>query len=104
MNLKVINALSYFSIFFAPVIVPIIIWIVGDDADIIGNAKKAFWLQIIPFIFVVLAFILVGVTGLMSKNDVAMGWMTVILFGIGGLVVLITYIYDLVLGVKTLLA
>lgn len=39
---KILSALSYFSIFFAGVIFPLIVWIVSVDKVAKGHAKKAF--------------------------------------------------------------
>lgn len=103
MDKKFINAISYFSILFAPVIIPVIIWIFANETDIKINAKKAFWLQVIPFVFGIMAIILTGIIGLSTNNGTAVGWIVLLLMGIFGLVSVVTYIYDLVLGVKAIL-
>lgn len=104
MDKKFINAISYFSILFAPAILPIIIWIFGNSMDVKANAKKAFWLQVIPTIFGIMALILIGVIGLSTNNESTVGWLFLLFFGIFGLISVVTYIYDLVLGVKAILS
>ena len=46
---KILAALSYFSVLFAPILFPIIVWIVGD-AETKPHAKRALWTHIIPSI------------------------------------------------------
>ncbi|CAH0417165.1 DUF4870 domain-containing protein [Periweissella fabaria] len=104
MQSKFINALSYFSILFAPVLIPIIIWFAAGDFDVKRNAKKALFLQIVPTVAGILAIIFIGITGLSTNDSSVTGWIAIIVFGILGLISVVTYIYDLVLGVKALLA
>lgn len=103
-NIKGVNALSYLSVIIAPVIIPLIVWIVAKEADVISNAKKALLIQIIPFLFVVLSFITIGVIGLSTNSGPITGFTTIILFAIAGLVSFVLYIYSIVLGIKQLLA
>ncbi|MCT6923871.1 MULTISPECIES: DUF4870 domain-containing protein [Bacillales] len=45
---RILSALSYLSIFFAPFIAPIIIWLVSQDSDVRRHAKRALISHIIP--------------------------------------------------------
>ncbi|WP_211746339.1 DUF4870 domain-containing protein [Paenibacillus sp. Marseille-Q4541] len=47
---QLLSSLSYFSIFFAPFLLPLIVWIVAKDDYISGHAKKAFFSHIFPFL------------------------------------------------------
>lgn len=47
---KVLSALSYFSIFFAAIILPLIVWIVAEDMMAKEHAKKAFFSHLILLI------------------------------------------------------
>ena len=47
---QLLSALSYFSIFFAPFLFPIIIWIVAKDDYIEGHAKRALFSHVFPFL------------------------------------------------------
>ncbi|WP_019243020.1 MULTISPECIES: DUF4870 domain-containing protein [Bacillus] len=49
---KVISALSYFSVFFAPLIVPIIIYFVSDDSFVKKHAKSSLISHIIPALYI----------------------------------------------------
>lgn len=48
---RIVSALAYFSIFFLPVIFPLIVWIIAKYQgfnEVRKNAVKAFWSQIFP--------------------------------------------------------
>lgn len=53
---KGINALSYLSAFFAPFVVPIIIYFVSKEADVRHHAKRAFISHIIPIVLGLVLF------------------------------------------------
>ncbi|WP_409290342.1 DUF4870 domain-containing protein [Peribacillus sp. SCS-37] len=58
---KLLSSLSYFSVFFAPFLLPIVIYFVSDDLFVRDNAKKALLSHLIPFVGVV--FIIAGLAG-----------------------------------------
>ncbi|WP_042478884.1 DUF4870 domain-containing protein [Bacillus ndiopicus] len=47
---KILSMLSYLSIFFAPFIAPIIIWLVSKDEEVRYHSKRALISHIIPII------------------------------------------------------
>ena len=53
---KGINALSYLSAFFAPFVVPIIIYFVTKDMDVRRHAKRAFISHLIPIVLGLILF------------------------------------------------
>lgn len=53
---KGINALSYLSAFFAPFVVPIIIYFVTKESDVRRHAKRALISHIIPIVLGVILF------------------------------------------------
>lgn len=55
-NSKALSALCYFSVLFAPFLLPIIVYFVVDDTDVKHHAKRAFMSHLLS---VILAFILV---------------------------------------------
>lgn len=103
MNKKLVNALSYFSILFAPVLLPLIVWIVATERDLKNNARNAFWLQTIPTLFAIISVIVVSVIGLTTGNTNTVGWITILLFLVFGVLSVVLFVYDLVLGVKSLM-
>ncbi|MEC1179707.1 DUF4870 domain-containing protein [Metasolibacillus meyeri] len=53
-NRNILSALSYLSIFFAPFIAPIIIWLVSTDDTVRYHAKRALISHIIPIVLGIL--------------------------------------------------
>lgn len=57
---KVLSALSYFSIFFAGIIFPLVVWLVASDKVVKSHAKRAFLshlIMLIPIPFIVFSAI-----------------------------------------------
>lgn len=59
---RILNALSYFSILFAPIIVPVLIWIFAKSEEVSHHAKVALLTHIIPTIAGFLCFSSIFVT------------------------------------------
>lgn len=102
---RIVNALSYLSILFLPVIFPLIVWIVArasDDPSIVKNARKAFWSQIFPLFYVIFAILVLSITSLsntLSHSGAIFG----ILLTFALLIALLLFIYNIAMGVKMLL-
>lgn len=56
-NNKILSSLSYFSILFAPFILPIIVFFVSQDKDVKYHAKRSVISHLIPVILMIIAFI-----------------------------------------------
>jgi uncharacterized Tic20 family protein len=97
---KLINGFSYVSILFAPILFPLIVWIVGDEKQVTFHAKRALWLHVIPIVLTIIAVILVGATGLLTQDAQQTSWLIIGLFVIVGLIDVVLYIYNLILGIK----
>ena len=65
---KGLSALSYLSFYFAPFILPLIIFIVTKDDAVKSHSKKAFISQFIPIILGVL-YIIYFFTSVLSWNE-----------------------------------
>ncbi|MEK5186462.1 DUF4870 domain-containing protein [Solibacillus sp. FSL R5-0691] len=65
---KGLSALSYLSFYFAPFILPLIIFIVTKDDAVKGHSKKAFISQLIPILLGIL-YIIYLFTSVLSLND-----------------------------------
>ncbi|MFJ8066595.1 DUF4870 domain-containing protein [Psychrobacillus sp. NPDC096426] len=61
-NSKLLSALSYFSVLFAPFIVPIIVFFVSHDKEVKYHAKKSFISHIIPVVLMIIIFISIFTT------------------------------------------
>ncbi|MCG7380135.1 MULTISPECIES: DUF4870 domain-containing protein [Paenibacillus] len=91
---QLLSALSYFSIFFAPFLFPIIVWIVARDRYIEGHAKRALFSHIFPFIAAIpLIYFFV------TAQNVASAFGFVILFFI---IYGLSFVYNVFKGIQVL--
>lgn len=101
---KGINALSYLSIFFAPFIIPIIIYFVAKEADVRRHAKRALISHVIPIVLGIILFISFLVTAETAEQLVS----NVVTYGfiaafIGYLILtFVLLIWNLVQAIKVL--
>ncbi|WP_432774830.1 DUF4870 domain-containing protein [Limosilactobacillus reuteri] len=102
---RIVNALSYLSILFLPVIFPLIVWIIAKSSDrptIAKNARYAFWSQIFPLLYVIGAILVFSVFSLNPANfhgDALFG----ILLTFALLLALLLFIYNIAMAVKMLI-
>ncbi|HJA74485.1 DUF4870 domain-containing protein [Limosilactobacillus pontis] len=102
---RIVNALSYLSILFLPVIFPLIVWIVArasDDPTISKNARKAFWSQLFPLLYVIFAILTMSIASLYQATFHA-GALFGILLTFALLIALLLFIYNIAMAVKMLL-
>jgi hypothetical protein len=57
-NSKLLAALCYFSVFFTPLLIPIIIYFVSDDREVKHHAKRSFVSHLVPVILLIAGFII----------------------------------------------
>lgn len=110
-NNKVLSALSYFSVLFAPFLVPIIIFFVTRDEEVKYHAKKSLISHIIPLILMVILFISIIVTVVPFSYSMSITyeepsfWMTsgpILLILLYIIVYMIVLIWNIVQGIKVL--
>ena len=103
-NSKGLSALNYFSVFFAPLLVPIIIYFVSPDPEVKRHSIRALLSHVIPFIFgiiLVIILFMVGVFSTQVNGDTL--FVTWILLVLGyGLIYLAIIIWNVVQGIKAL--
>jgi hypothetical protein len=98
---KVLSALSYFSVLFAGIIFPIVVYFVTEDVLVKSHAKKAFLSHLIPLIplpFLVIAIIIDTLGGASMVFPVLM------VIAIGSIIILslAVLIWNIIKGVKVL--
>ncbi|MBO1581950.1 DUF4870 domain-containing protein [Bacillus sp. XF8] len=99
---KLLSAFSYWSVFFAPILFPIIVWIIGED-ETKSHAKRALWTHIIPSIAAFVGMIVVGIMGLGSNQpDVTLGIGAIITLCICGIISLYFFIWNIVKGIQVM--
>ena len=103
-NSKALSALNYFSVFFAPFIVPIIIYFISPDPEVKRHSIRALLSHVIPFILgiiLVITLFIVGVFSMQVNGDTL--FVTWILLTLGyGLLYLAIVIWNVVQGIKVL--
>ena len=103
-NRKGLSALNYFSVFFAPFIVPIIIYFVSSDSEVKRHSIRALLSHVIPFILgiiLVITLFIVGVFSMQASGDKI--FVTWVLLTLGyGLLYLVIVIWNVVQGIKVL--
>ncbi|MDX8360615.1 MULTISPECIES: DUF4870 domain-containing protein [Bacillaceae] len=55
---KLLSSLSYFSVFFAPFLFPIVAYFVTESNEVKSHAKSAFVSHLLPFVSIILAIII----------------------------------------------
>ena len=103
-NSKGLSALNYFSVFFAPFIVPIIIYFISPDPEVKRHSIRALLSHVIPFILGIIlavALLIVGVFSVqVSGEKVLVTWVLLVLGY--GLLYLAIVIWNVVQGIKVL--
>lgn len=102
---RIVNALSYFSIFFLPVIFPLIVWVVArasEEPTITSNARKAFWSQLFPLLYIIFAILVFSINSLQDYTLHA-GALFGILLTFALLIALLLFVYNVAMGVKMLI-
>lgn len=61
-NNKLLSALSYFSVLFAPLILPIIVFFISHDKEVKHHAKKSLISHIVPLVLMIILFISIFAT------------------------------------------
>lgn len=103
---RIVNTLSYLSIFFLPVIFPLIVWVIARASDnptsITSNARKAFWTQIFPLLYVIFAILVYSINALQDFK-VHSGALFGILLTFALLIALLLFVYNVAMGIKMLI-
>lgn len=99
---KILSALSYFSVLFAPILFPIIVWIVGDY-ETRTHAKRALWTHILPSIAIFIGIAVVGVMGVsFNQPDRTLAIGSMITVCICALISLYYFIWNMVKGIQVI--
>lgn len=97
---KILSALCYFSIFFAPFLFPIIVYFVTEQ-EVKEHAKKALWSHLIPLLVLFLGVIGFGFMGVNGWSHFGIAILIVcIVFGI---LALYYFIWNIIQGIKVLM-
>jgi len=107
-NPKVLSALSYFSVLFAPFLLPIIVYFISQDSEVKFHAKKSLISHIIPVVLLIILFISIFSSFMpftSGFNEQPSFWMAagpLILIALYMLVYVIVMVWNIVQGIKVL--
>ncbi|WP_342514461.1 DUF4870 domain-containing protein [Sporosarcina sp. FSL K6-1522] len=113
MNNKLLAALCYFSVFFAPLLLPVIVFFVTDDREVKFHAKRSLVSHLVPVILLIAGFIIFSfsmfslTTQMNSMSSDGFGfsfwqWTPFLFILLYGLLFVIIVLWNVVQGVKVL--
>ncbi|MEJ8778543.1 DUF4870 domain-containing protein [Pseudogracilibacillus sp. ICA-222130] len=97
---KVLSSLSYFSLFFAPVLFPIIVYFL-TNGETRRHARNAFASHIIPSVLLIGGGITIGLFGINGWTHAPIS--LALLFIVFAILSFVLLIYNIVLGIKVLI-
>ncbi|PEJ27891.1 DUF4870 domain-containing protein [Bacillus pseudomycoides] len=98
----ILSSLSYFSYFFAPVILPLIIYLIAEE-KVKCHAKKAVRIQLIPCVIILIAIAIINsITRLSSLSENTIVIVTIGTFAIAFIIISYYLILTIVKGIKVL--
>ncbi|BAQ08740.1 hypothetical protein OXB_0268 [Bacillus sp. OxB-1] len=109
-NQKLLSALCYFSIFFSPLLFPLIVYFISEDWDVKQHAKRSLVSHLVPTVLLVAGFVLFSFSmfSFYEPMNGSMGsfgfWqITPFLFvAVYGILFLVIVIWNIIQGVKVL--
>lgn len=91
---QLLSSLSYFSIFFAPFLLPLIVWILSPDAYVAKHARRALFSHVF-LVIAAIPMIYMAVTS--GSFGSIIGYL--ILFGI---IYFGAFVYNIIMGIQVL--
>ncbi|ANA81387.1 DUF4870 domain-containing protein [Paenibacillus glucanolyticus] len=91
---QLLSSLSYFSIFFAPFLLPLIVWILSPDAYVAKHARRALFSHVFPVIAAIPMIYMAVTSGSFGS---IIGYL--ILFGI---IYFGAFVYNIIMGIQVL--
>lgn len=103
-NNRIIVALCYFSIFFAGIILPLIVWLVVQEDPVKKHARAAFFSHILMYFPILIGFIVFFVTTYSATEMTIETYsaITISIFIIAALLTLAIVIWNVYRGIKVL--
>ncbi|MBT2762742.1 DUF4870 domain-containing protein [Paenibacillus sp. ISL-20] len=91
---QLLSSLSYFSIFFAPFILPLLVWIFSPDTYVAKHARRALFSHVFPVIAAIPLIYMAVTSGSFGS---VIGYL--ILFGI---LYFGAFVYNVIMGIQVL--
>jgi uncharacterized Tic20 family protein len=99
---KVLSALSYFSILFAGIIFPIVVYFVTTSDKVKSHAKKALFSHFIPFIPILVTGLIFIIGILSGAGEMVFSIILFIGVGISIILSIVVLIWNIIKGVKVI--
>lgn len=96
---KILSALCYFSVFFAPFLFPIVVYfVVGPEVK--RHAKKALWSHLIPLVVLCAGLITTVILGINGWEHFAVS--LIVMYALFAILALIVVIWNIVKGIQVI--
>ncbi|WP_439443742.1 DUF4870 domain-containing protein [Listeria aquatica] len=99
---KVAKSLSYFSILFAPIAVPLFIWVFTDDKEVQHHAKTALATHVLPAISLFLSFTIFSLVQISTDSANTAGFIAFTAVVSFIIVSILLFFFNIIRGVKML--
>ncbi|ERI10645.1 DUF4870 domain-containing protein [Aneurinibacillus aneurinilyticus] len=98
---NILSSLCYFSIFFAPFLLPIVVYLIGDK-EVQYHAKKALWTHLIPYVALIIGIAASGAIGISTGAGTIVGFGAIATYVVVAIITIYYFIWNIVRGVKIL--
>ncbi|MGW9855828.1 putative Tic20 family protein [Staphylococcus hominis] len=100
---NVLGGISYLSVFFAPVLFPLIVWIVAQPPSS-THAKNALFNHIMSWVMVVLGLVTLSISSAFLNSDHGIGWIIIVVIAIIFFIwALVLFLQNIIRGIKLLM-
>ncbi|CAM3212753.1 DUF4870 domain-containing protein [Filibacter tadaridae] len=110
-NNKLLAAVCYFSVFFSPLLLPVIVYFLTQDREVKDHAKRALISHLVPTILLIAGFIIFSfsmfsfenrLSGMMTSGFSFWTYAPIIFMLIYALLLVVVLIWNVVQGVKVI--
>lgn len=110
-NNQILSSICYFSVFFLPFLLPIIIYFIADEDFVKQHAKRALVSHLVPVVLLVAGFIITTfsmvsfdtyIENAWNNNVMMVGFLPVLFLSLYGILFFIVVIWNVIQGVKLL--
>ncbi|MCG3086951.1 DUF4870 domain-containing protein [Sporosarcina cyprini] len=110
-NNKILSALCYFSIFFAPLLLPVIVYFITNDREVKTHAKRSLISHLAPVVVLIAGFVILSLSLVSFENRMTslmtgqfdfwslVPFLFMAVYGVLSLVIIVWNVYQ---GVKVL--
>lgn len=101
---KLVSGLCYLSILFAPILFPLIVWIVSTEEEVTSNAKNALWLHVLPFVLTFIGLFVLFFFGIATTSEEFLTGTALVIVVLIGIMDLFLFFWNIVKSIKIFLS